>query len=59
MEETWNTAGGWLAESEKMGKVGSWELNIETQQVTWTETVYAITSLNPACPPTLNEAVGF
>jgi PAS domain S-box-containing protein len=48
-----------LAESEQMGKVGSWEVDIETQQVTWTETVYAIHELDPACPPTLEEAIGF
>jgi len=59
MEETLEHSQRLLAESEKMGKVGSWELDVATRHLTWTETVYAIHEQDPACPPSLEQAFGF
>ena len=59
MEETLEHSRHLLAESEKMGKLGTWEVDMATGQVAWTETVYAIHEQDPACPPTLEQALNF
>jgi PAS domain S-box-containing protein len=59
MEETLEHSQRLLAESEKMGKVGSWELDTASGELSWTETVYAIHQQDPAQPPTLKQALDF
>ncbi len=47
------------AESERIGKVGGWELDIDTQQQVWTEEVYRIHEVDSAYKPTVSKAIGF
>jgi len=42
-----------LAESQRIAHVGSWELDLESRHVTWSDEVYRIFGLDPhAVPPT-------
>ena len=47
------------AESEKMGKVGSWELQVDTQTQIWTEEVFQIHEVPPTFEPTLANSLAF
>ncbi len=59
MEEALEHSQHLLAESEAMGKVGGWEIDIKTQQLTWTETVFLIHELDNAVQPTVAQAINF
>ena len=59
MEEVLQHSRSLLAESEKMGKVGSWEFDIATRQQLWTETVYDIHEVDHACQPTVEQGINF
>ncbi|MBI3523463.1 MAG: PAS domain S-box protein [Betaproteobacteria bacterium] len=48
-----------LAESERIGKVGGWEFDIDTQKQTWTEEVYRIHEVDDAYEPTVEQGVNF
>jgi PAS domain S-box-containing protein len=48
-----------LAETEKIGKVGGWEFDIETGKQTWTEAVYHIHEVDFTYDPTVEKGVGF
>ncbi|MFN8595625.1 MAG: PAS domain S-box protein [Anaerolineae bacterium] len=48
-----------LTETERLGHVGGWEFNIDTQQQTWTEEVYRIHELEPGRPITVTEGINF
>jgi PAS domain S-box-containing protein len=46
-------------EAEKLGRVGGWEIDIATRQLTWTETVYDIHELDRTVRPTVEQGVNF
>ena len=48
-----------LAETEKIGKVGGWELNVVTGKQTWTEEVYRIHEVDLTYEPTMEKGVNF
>jgi PAS domain S-box-containing protein len=48
-----------LAETERIGKVGGWELDIATGRQTWTEGVYIIHEVDTSFVPTLENVVNF
>lgn len=43
----------------QIAKVGGWDLNLETQTLTWTEEVYRIHEVDPATRPNVAEAINF
>ncbi len=48
-----------LAETERIGHVGGWEFDIDTQEQTWTEEVYRIHDLDSNFKPTLDRGLSF
>jgi PAS domain S-box-containing protein len=48
-----------LQETQRLAKVGGWELDLDSSTVTWTEEVYRIHELSPDFQPTLDHALGF
>jgi len=48
-----------LTETEKIGKVGGWEFNIDTEKMTWTEAVYNIHEKDPTGDLTVKTGVNF
>ena len=48
-----------LAETEKLGKVGGWELNIDTGKLTWTEELYNLHEADLAYDPTAGKVTDF
>ncbi|UBF25715.1 PAS domain S-box protein [Kovacikia minuta CCNUW1] len=51
---------GMLASAQRLSHVGSWELDLASQQFTWTQETFRIFGLNPSQPePTLAELFQF
>ncbi len=48
-----------LAEAERIGKVGGWELNIDTGKQVWTDEVYSIHEVDSTFEPTIENGIGF
>ena len=48
-----------LAETEKIGKIGGWEFNIDTGKQAWTEEVCAIHEVDLTYDPTVEKGVNF
>lgn len=48
-----------LTQAEKLGKVGGWEIDVETKQLAWTETVYDIHELDSTGRATVEQGVNF
>ena len=48
-----------LAESERIGKVGGWKINIDTNKLTWTDETYRIHEVDHNFKPTIENGVGF
>ena len=48
-----------LSSTERMGDVGSWEVNMETGEATWTEGTRRILGVTDSSDPTLNQGLGF
>ena len=48
-----------LSETEIIGHVGGWELNIDTKEQTWTEEIYRIHELDLSYQPTVEEGINF
>ena len=48
-----------LRDVGEMAKVGGWELDLSTKEVSWTEEVCRIHGVGPECKPTLEEAMNF
>ena len=48
-----------LSETEIIGHVGGWELNIDTKEQTWTEEIYRIHELDLTYQPTVEEGINF
>ncbi len=50
---------GLLAEIERIGRVGGWEIDIGTMKQTWTQEIYNIHEVDPAFEPTVENGIGF
>ncbi len=48
-----------LAETERVGKVGGWEFDVDTRRQTWTEEVYNIHEVDLTYKPTVEVGVNF
>ena len=48
-----------LAQTELIGNVGGWELNIDTGEQTWTDEIYRIHELDKSHHPTLEHGLNF
>jgi len=48
-----------LSQAEELGKVGGWEFDTETKQLTWTKTVYDIHELEFSSQPTVDQGVNY
>jgi len=48
-----------LAETEKLGKVGGWEVLIDSGKLSWTDMVYEIHELERSFTPTVESAINF
>jgi PAS domain S-box-containing protein len=58
-EESLQKANRLLLETGQIGKVGGWELDIDTGKQTWTEEVYHIHEVDTSFVPTLENGVDF
>ena len=48
-----------LAETERLGKVGGWEFDLDTEKQTWTEEVYRIHEVDLPYTPTVRTGINF
>jgi PAS domain S-box-containing protein len=48
-----------LKETQQMARLGGWELDLSTSQVTWTDEVYRIHEVPPGFEPALEDALEF
>ncbi|MEO5362560.1 MAG: PAS domain S-box protein [Magnetococcus sp. DMHC-8] len=48
-----------LAETGKIGKVGGWEIHVDTGQTVWTEEMYNIRELDSTFDPTIEKGLDF
>lgn len=48
-----------LGQMARMAKIGGWELDLDSDKLTWTEEVYHIHELNPTDAPPLDHAIAF
>ncbi len=48
-----------LAQTEQIGHVGGWEVDLETRRQTWTEEVYRIHEVEPDFDPTVEKGLSF
>jgi len=58
-EEALRKSQSLLAETERLGHVGGWELNIDTQSQIWTEEVHRIHEVALTYQPTVSEGINF
>jgi PAS domain S-box-containing protein len=58
-EETLEKNRRLLAEMENIGKVGGWEIDLDTMKLTWTPEVYAIHEVDLTYEPTVEKAIQF
>jgi two-component system, cell cycle sensor histidine kinase and response regulator CckA len=47
------------ADTERIGKVGGWEFDIDTQQHTWTEEIYRVHEVDFTYEPTVSKVIAF
>lgn len=48
-----------LVNTASIGKVGGWEINIDTLEQTWTDEIYTIHEVDKTFKPTVEKGVGF
>jgi PAS domain S-box-containing protein len=48
-----------LAETEKIGSVGGWEIDLDTMKQTWTQEIYSIHEVDPTYVPTVEKGIQF
>lgn len=48
-----------LNEISKIGRVGGWEINIDTLKQTWTKETYSIHEVDPSFEPTVENGINF
>ncbi len=58
-EEALKKSRSLLAETEKLGKVGGWEFDMDTLEQTWTEEVHRIHEVEPSYKPTVEKGIDF
>ncbi len=58
-EEALKKAQRLLTETEKIGKVGGWQFNIDTERMTWTKELYNIHEIDSTDDLTLTKGVNF
>jgi two-component system cell cycle sensor histidine kinase/response regulator CckA len=58
-EEALHKSQSLLAKAEELGKVGGWQLDVETRRQIWTKTVYDIHEMEVSEALTLNEGLHF
>lgn len=59
LEETLTKSRLLLEETERIGKVGGWEFNIDTGKQTWTNEVYAIHEVDLSFDPDVENGINF
>jgi PAS domain S-box-containing protein len=59
MEAALEKSRHFLAETERIGKVGGWEFDIETRRQTWTEEVFRILEVPLDYQPTVDSGIDF
>ena len=58
-EEALEKSRSLIAEIERIGRVGAWEIDLDTRKVTWTPEIYSIHEVDPAFEPTVEAANQF
>jgi signal transduction histidine kinase len=58
-DEALNKSRTLLAEIEKIGRVGGWEIDVDTMKLTWTAEVYDIHEVDLNYEPTVEEGIQF
>jgi len=58
-EEALGKSRSLLAEIERIGQVGGWEIDIRTMKQTWTPEIYNIHEVDPSFEPTVEKGIGF
>jgi PAS domain S-box-containing protein len=58
-EEALKKSAQFLRDAGAMAKVGGWELDLSTKEVSWTEEVCRIHGVEPGCRPKMEEALSF
>jgi CheY-like chemotaxis protein/nitrogen-specific signal transduction histidine kinase len=48
-----------LSETERLGKIGGWDLNVATLDVSWTESTYRIHEVDDRYVPTVEKGISF
>ncbi len=48
-----------LAETEEIGNVGGWEIDLDTMKLTWTPEIYSIHEVDPTFEPTVEKGIQF
>ena len=48
-----------LAETEKIGKIGGWEVDLDSMEQTWTEEVYRIHEVETSFKPSVENGIAF
>ncbi|MFZ1377093.1 MAG: PAS domain S-box protein [Geothrix sp.] len=56
---TLETSQRFLADTERVSHVGGWEIDLDSQGLTWTEEVYRIHELDPDHHPTVEQGMTF
>jgi PAS domain S-box-containing protein len=59
VEETLLKSEHLLSESERIGKVGGWKINIDTNKLTWTNETYRIHEVDQNFTPTVQKGISF
>jgi len=59
VDEALNKSAQLLKDTGKMAKVGGWELDLSTKEVSWTDEVGQIHGVKPGYKPKLDEALNF
>ncbi len=49
----------WLKTTEAYAKIGHWRLDLNSDDVFWSDTTYAIHGLEPGTPPSLDQALDY
>lgn len=58
-EEALHKSEAFLGRTERLAGVGGWEVNIQTQAVTWSAETYRIMGADPSWKPTLEQGLNF
>ena len=49
-----------LKDAQRLGRIGSWELDLETNKITWSDETFRLYDRDPALgPPTIGEEAGY